>query len=131
MTDAGLSRVLRGTKIKHGQVVHKVDNIEAVQVFLKNREKCLTLENKYIRVYSGVNEFIFVLVDGIKVGIIMKCGRRDVHIYMYKNFRNKGYMSRITGNHFLATFWPDIESVTCANEVSRHIMANAGFKIRN
>ena len=52
---------------------------------------------------------------------------------MYKKYRNKHCMSRITGNNFLRELWPDIKSVTCTGEFAKaslHIMVNAGFLVR-
>ena len=130
MTDKTLSYVLRAIDISKGKVVRKVDNLTAVLV---NNHK--TVNHQTNGRYVGLYDYLVLLCNGKKSGIILKCGSVDIHTYVFHNYRNQHIVSRLTGNGFLKELWPDIESVTCVNreeyERIKHLAEIAGFVLQD
>lgn len=130
MTNDTLSHVLRNIDLSKGHLVRTVDNLEAILI-----ENHKTVETNFDRRYIGYYDYLILLKDGVKTGIILKCGCVDIHVYVYPKYRDQHIVSKLTGNGFLKELWPDIESVTCANrreyEKIKYLVENAGFYLRN
>ena len=130
MTNDELSYFLRNVDFSTGCIVRTVDNLEAI--LLENHETVTT--NSGCR-YVGYYDYLILLKDGVKVGIINKCDFEDIHVYVYEKYRNQHIVSKLIRDGFLKKLWPDINSVTCANkseyEKIKHLAEIAGFYLRN
>lgn len=130
MTNDTLSHVLRNIDLSKGRIVRSVDNLDAVLI-----ENHRTVTTNSGRRYIGYYDYLVLLKDGEKTGIILKCDFVDVHVYVYPKYRNQHIVSRLTGDGFLKELWSDIESVTCANRWEydrvKHLAEIAGFPLRN
>ena len=130
MTNDTLSHILRNIDLSKGYLVRTENNLEAVLI---ENHKTVTINSgrRYIEYY----DYVILLKDGLKVGIIMKCEFEDIHVYVYPKFRNQHIVSKLTGDGFLKKLWPDINSVTCANKREynkiKYLVENAGFYLRN
>lgn len=130
MTNDTLSHVLRNIDLSKGYLVRTVDNLEAV--LIENHKTVTTNSN---RRYVGYYDYLILLKDGVKAGIILKCDSVDIHVYVYPKYRNQHIVSKLTGDGFLKELWSDIDSVTCANrseyEKIKYLAEIAGFYLRN
>lgn len=130
MKNETLSRVLRGIDVSKGHIVRTVDDLKAV---LLENHKTVTTNSGYR--YVGYYDYIILMKEETKAGIILKCDFEDVHVYVFPRFRNQHIVSRITGEGFLKKLWPEIETVTCANkeeyERIKHLAEIAGYSLRN
>lgn len=130
MTNSTLSHVLRNIDLEKGTLVRTVGNLNAV--LIENHKTVITNSNgRFVDFY----DYLILLKDGEKAGIILKCGSVDVHVYVYPKYREQHIVSSLTGDGFLKELWPDIDSVTCANrnEYNRvkYLAEIAGFKLRD
>lgn len=130
MTNDTLSHVLRNIDLSKGDLVRTVGNLEAVLI-----EKHKTVTTNSNRRYVGYYDYLILLKDGEKAGIILKCDSVDIHVYVYPKWRNQHIVSKLTGDGFLKELWPDIDSVTCANRNEytkvKYLAEIAGFYLRN
>lgn len=130
MTDRTLSYVLRSLDISKGTIVREVDNLTAV-LFNDHRTVVVRPNGRYVDRY----DYLVLLCDGKKAGIILKCGSVDIHTYVYQRYRKQHIVSRLTRDGFLKKLWPDIDSVTCVNsdeyERIKHLAEIAGFWLRD
>ena len=130
MTNDTLSHVLRKIDLSKGKLVRAVDDLEAVLI-----ENHKTVTRGSDRNFIGYYDYLILLKNGAKAGIIMKCDFVDIHVYVYPQYRNKHIVSRLTDDGFLKELWPDIDSVTCANrfeyEKKKYLAETAGFYLRN
>lgn len=130
MTNDTLSHVLRKINLSEGYVVRTIDDLEAILV-----ENHKTVETNSSGRYIGVYDYLILLKNGIRAGIILKCGSADIHVYVYPRYRGQHIVSRLTGDGFLKELWTDIDSVTCANraeyEKIKYLAEIAGFYLRN
>ena len=130
MTNNQLSHVLRNIDLSNGYIVRMVNNLEAVLI---EHHKSVTTNSgrRYIEYY----DYLILLKDRKKTGIIMKCQFMDVHVYMYPQYRNQHILSRLSGGGFLKKIWSDIESAKCENRNEyakiKYLVENAGFYLRN
>lgn len=130
MTNDTLSHVLRKIDILKGYLVRKVDDLEAVLI---ENHKTVTINSngRFVDYY----DYLILLKNGAKAGIILKCDSVDIHVYVYPKYRNQHIVSRLTGDNFLKKLWSDIDSVTCANkceyEKIKYLAESAGFYLRN
>ena len=129
MTDKTLSYVLRSIDVSKGEIVREVDGLKAVLV--KNHKTVVHQRNG---TYVGVYEYLVLLCDNEKAGIILKCDSVDIHTYVFRKYRNQHIVSNLTRDGFLKKLWPDIDSVTCVNwdeyDRIRHLAEIAGFWLR-
>lgn len=130
MTNDTLSHVLRNINLSKGKLVRVVDNCEAVLI-----EHHKTVMNRPDYRYVGYYDYLILLKDGIKAGIILKCDSVDIHVYVYPRFRDQHIVSKLISDGFLKELWPDIESVTCVNyreyEKIKHLAEIGGYYLRN
>ena len=130
MTNDTLSHVLRNIDLSKGNLIRTVNNLEAVLI---EHHKTVTINSG--RRYIGYYDYLILLKDGAKVGIILKCDTVDIHVYVYPRYRDQHIVSKLTGDGFLKELWPDIDSVTCANrreyEKIKYLAEIAGFYVRN
>ena len=130
MTNDTLSHVLRNIDLSKGRLVRTIDNLEAVLI---ENHKTVTMNSG--RRYVGYYDYLILLKDGMKAGIILKCDFVDIHVYVYPKYRNQQIVSKLTGDGFLKELWPDINSVTCANRIEyekiKHLAEITGFYLRN
>lgn len=130
MTNNTLSYVLRNIDLTKGVLVRTVGNLNAI--LIENHKTVTT--NSYGR-FVGFYDYLILLKDREKVGIILKCDSVDVHVYVYPKYREQHIVSTLIGDGFLKELWPDIDSVTCANykeyERIKYLAEIAGFELRN
>lgn len=130
MTNDTLSHVLRNINVSKGNIVRTVGNLEAILIKNHRTVKISANGNKYVNYY----EYLILLKDGKKAGIILKCDNVDIHIYVYPKYRNQKIVSRLTGDGFLKKLWPDIDSISCKNLLEfykiRHLAQIQGFTLR-
>ena len=130
MTNSTLSHVLRNIDLAKGALVRTVGTLEAVLI-----ENHKTVEINSNGRFVGFYDYLILLKDGEKAGIILKCESVDIHVYVYPKYRRQRIVSRLSGNGFLKELWPDIDSVTCANhdeyERVKYLAEIAGFSLRN
>ena len=130
MTNDTLSHVLRKIDLSKGKLVRTVDDLEAVLI-----ENHKTVTKGSDRNFIGYYDYLILLKNGAKAGIILKCDSVDIHVYVYPQYRNQHIVSRLTDDGFLKELWPDIDSVTCANifeyEKIKYLAEIAGFYLRN
>ena len=129
MTNEQLSYVLKKMDLSEGKSVRVVDDLEAILV---ENHKTVTRDNG--RQHTGHYDYLVLLKDGKKAGILLKCDSIDVHAYVYRKYRNQHIVSRLTNNGFLKELWPDIDSVTCANPYNydkvKYLAEIAGYTLR-
>lgn len=130
VTNSTLSYVLRNIDLSKGKIVRSVEELEAVLI---EHHKTVTI-NSYGR-FIGFYDYLILLKDGVKAGIILKCDSVDIHVYVYPKYRGQHIVSTLTGDGFLKDLWPDIDSVTCANREEyskiKYLAEIAGFYLRN
>lgn len=126
MTNESMRNILKRISAEDGHSVRKVDNLEAVLVE--------GFKTYVMRQYTNYYDYLLLLQDGEKAGIILKCDSVDIFIYVYRKFRNQRVVSRLIGESFLKNLWPDIESITCSNVSNykkiKHLAEIAGYKLR-
>lgn len=130
MTNNTLSYVLRNIDVTKGILVRTVGNLSAV--LIENHKTVETNSNgRFVNFY----DYLILLKDEEKAGIILKCGSVDIHVYVYPKYRKQHIVSTLTGGGFLKDLWPDIDSVTCANRNEydriKYLAEISGFKLRN
>ena len=130
MTNNTLSYVLRNIDLTKGILVRTVGILSAV--LIENHRTVETNSNgRFVNFY----DYLILLKDKEKAGIILKCGSVDIHVYVYPKYREQHIVSTLTGGGFLKDLWPDINSVTCANRNEydriKYLAEIAGFKLRN
>lgn len=130
MTNNTLSHILRNIDLLKGHLVRSVDNLDAVLI---ERHRTVTMNSGHR--FIGYYDYLILLKDGMKAGIIQKCDFEDIHVYVYEKYRNQHVVSKLTGEGFWKKIWPDIDSVTCANrkeyEKIKYLAEIAGFYVRN
>lgn len=130
MTNNTLSYVLRNIDLSKGKLVRTVGDLDAVLI---EHHKTVTINSNGR--FEGFYDYLILLKDGTKAGIILKCDFVDIHVYVYPKYREQHVVSRLTGDGFLKELWPDIDSVTCANRDEydrvKYLAEIAGFNLRN
>ena len=130
MTDKTLSYVLRKIDLTKGELVRTVDDLEAVII----EHHRTVIKNPNGR-FEGIYDYLVLLKDGVKAGIILKCDSVDIHVYVYTKYRGQHIVSGLTGDGFLKELWPDIDSVTCVNgdeyDRVKYLAEIAGYYLRN
>ena len=130
MTNKTLSYVLRNIDLSKGKLVRTVGDLDA---FLIENHK--TVRNYGNGKIVDFFDYLILLKNGTKVGIILKCDSVDIHVYVYPKYREQHVVSRLTENGFLKELWSDIDSVTCANSNEydriKYLAEIAGFKLSN
>lgn len=130
MTNDNLSHILRNIDLSKGELVRSAGDLDAV--LIENHKTVIVNTNGRFKDYY---DYLILLKNGAKAGIILKCGSVDVHVYVYPKYRNQHIVSRLTEDGFLKKLWPDIDSVTCANtdeyDRIKYLAEIAGFYLRN
>ena len=132
MTNEDLKEYLKKANIKDGKVVRCVDNLKAVLIsfplehpYVFKRDPNLTEHNEY--------EFLILVCNGKKAGIIFNMSPVDIHIYMRKKYRKQHIASRLIGNGFLKKLCPNIETCTCLSyfyyDEVESLVTNAGYQL--
>lgn len=63
-------------------------------------------------------EFIVIANQGVKQGIILRCGFKDLHWYILKPWRDKHILSNALRTGVLNMIWPENKTVTCCYDYS-------------
>lgn len=130
MTNRTLSYILRGIDLSSGKLVRRVGNLTAI--LIENHKSEVKAS---FGIVSTVNDYLVLLKDGAKAGIILKCGTVDIHVYVYPKYRKQHIVRRLISDGFLKDLWSDIESVSCVNwaefHAIKHLAEIAGFSLAN
>lgn len=92
MTNDTLSHVLRRINLSEGYVVRAVDDLEAI--LIKNHK---TVETNSSGRYVGFYDYLILLKNGARAGIILKCSSVDIHVYVYPRIAIRFYDTKIVG----------------------------------
>lgn len=124
-----LRYVLRNIDLSKGRLVRTEGELEAILV-----EKHKTVTKINGRKFTSYYDYLVLLKDGKKVGIILNCTDYDIHIYVLQKYREQHIVSRLINDGFLKKLWPDMGSITCANhreyEKIKHFAEISGLEFR-
>jgi hypothetical protein len=62
----------------------------------------------------GQYEFLVLVQNGVKCGIILRCGFGDLHWYVFKKHRGQGVLSNALRTGIINEVWPENKVVTCS-----------------
>lgn len=131
MRDETLSYSLRNCDETKGTVVREDGDLKAI--LLKKRIRYSNPIGFDTKTGSGIYELLVLTHEGKKVGGVLHCPHTDVHFHVFKQYRNKGYLSRLIRDGFLKSLWPDVTTCTIVNieeyERIEHLITIAGFSV--
>ncbi len=128
MTNPQLYRILKGMDLSEGRSVRVVDDLEAI--LMEQYETRTVTDGKR---YNHSHDYLVLLKNGEKAGILLNCDSVDVHAYVLRKYRKQHIVSRLTNNGFLKKIWPDVDSVTCADlynyDKVKHLVEISGLRL--
>ena len=129
MENIQVYRILKGMDLSEGRSVRVVDDLEAV--LMEQHETRTVTDGK---LYKHYHDYLVLLKNGEKAGILLNCDSVDVHAYVLQKYRKQHIVSRLTNNGFLKKIWPDVDSVTCADlynyDKVKHLVEISGLRLR-
>ena len=101
MTNRTLSCVLRNMDLNKCKKVK--ENIYYIQKEIMSQGK-----------KRGQYEFLVLVQNGMKCGIILRCGTVDLHWYVFKKYRGQSILSNALRTGIINEVWPENKVVTCS-----------------
>ena len=59
-------------------------------------------------------EFLVLVQNGMKCGIILRCGTVDFHGYVFKKYRGQSILSNALRTGIINEIWPENKEITCS-----------------
>ena len=135
MKNETLSYVLRNLKLS------KCISIGENLYYVKKNVKlmCYNCETGVRKSVYPKYEFIIIVENNIKKGIILNCGNIDLHWYVFKKWRGQHVLSNALRNGIIKKMWPDIKNITCCfcydedgeakYSMTKHLASLAGLNV--
>ena len=109
MTDRTLCSILRNMDLNKCKKIKR--NIYYIQKEIVSQGK-----------KRGQYEFLVLIQNGIKCGIILRCGTVDLHWYVFKKYRGQSILSNALRTGIINELWPENKEITCCydNEIDKY-----------
>lgn len=135
MRNETLSYILRNMKLE------KCDFLENNIYYIKKhvRQKIYSPSLGREKTHYTKCEFLIIVDNGIKKGIIYNCENNDLHWYTFHKWRNQGVISNALRTGIIKKVWPMVKTVSCCcdrNEnkeekynMTKHLASLAGLGV--
>lgn len=108
MTNNEMRTILKNINLKDRKVVASVDDVDVYRAF--HPVEFSLYGGEYTKVIDG--DFLVILKNGERAGLIHTCGDEDVYWYIAKKFRGQHILSRVLRTNIIKKTWPDTKGVT-------------------
>lgn len=132
MLEKSLITVLSKSDISKGEIL-----IPGKAIYLEKKTR-LQISGNSPKTDTAIYKYIFILNKGQRVGGILFCGTSDLHIIIFKKYRNKGFMSEVMKSGWIKKLCPELKSITTqhfpnSDEYKKieHLAMLAELQIRN
>lgn len=98
--------------------LNECDEIYPNHIYYINKKVTLSTPNWDNRRSYFRNEYEFLVIarNGIKQGIILRCGTVDLHWYVFKQYREEHVLSEALKTGVINQIWPENKYITCHYE---------------
>lgn len=135
MTNEKLKRVLDNVNLSDCEIIRE-DHIYYINLNLKMR---VYRNGGGYRYNTQPYEFLIIANKGVKQGIILRHGTRDLHWFVKKQWRGHHVLSNALRTGVIKKVWPEIKTVSCCLEYgedpkakfeqTKHLAKLAGVQI--
>lgn len=130
MKDNEMRSILKNINLKDRKVVASVDDIEVYRAF--HPVELSMFGGEYTKVFDG--DFLVILKNGERAGLIHTCGDEDIYWYMAKKFRGQHILSRVLRTNIIKKTWPYTKGITYIKPgkggINHHLASEGGLIFR-